>query len=122
MSYIVIKTINGRQYRYLQKSYRVGKRVKTRSIYLGAVGGTARSIEHVPRFDEQKEIQRQRDAETAYKAMLDRFTQVTGLVVTQGNPVPVEKPPTDIAYHATAAPAAERTQDNSPTEVGVGSQ
>jgi hypothetical protein len=117
MSYIAIKTINGRQYRYLQTSYRVGKKVKTRSIYLGAVGGTARSIEHVPKFDEQKELQRQRDQEAAYEAMLERFTQEVGLVVTQGPPVMVEKPPTDLAFHAIAAPAAEQSGENSASEV-----
>jgi hypothetical protein len=37
MSYEVIKTIGGRRYRYLQKTYRVGGKVKTKSIYLGPV-------------------------------------------------------------------------------------
>lgn len=37
MAYIVIKTINGRQYRYEQRSWREGKRVRTQSRYLGPV-------------------------------------------------------------------------------------
>jgi hypothetical protein len=37
--FIRIRTINGRQYRYLQWSVREGKRVRTKSIYLGPVLG-----------------------------------------------------------------------------------
>jgi hypothetical protein len=33
--YIVVKTINGKRYRYRQKTWREGKRVRTRSEYLG---------------------------------------------------------------------------------------
>ena len=33
--YIVIKTIKGRRYRYRQKTWREGKRVRTRSEYIG---------------------------------------------------------------------------------------
>jgi hypothetical protein len=36
--YIVIKTINGRRYRYRQKTWREGGRVRTRSEYLGPAG------------------------------------------------------------------------------------
>ena len=42
MSYIVIKSIKGRQYRYQQRTYREGGRVKTESIYLGPVAGSPR--------------------------------------------------------------------------------
>lgn len=44
MSYIVIKTIKSRQYRYLQRSYRVGKQVRTESKCLGPVTPTNRSV------------------------------------------------------------------------------
>lgn len=37
MTYIVIKTIKGRQYRYEQRSWREGKRIRTKSRYLGPV-------------------------------------------------------------------------------------
>ncbi len=33
--YVVVKTINGKRYRYRQKTWREGKRVRTRSEYLG---------------------------------------------------------------------------------------
>jgi len=39
MAYIVIKTIKGRQYRYQQRSYRHGGKVRTETIYLGPVDG-----------------------------------------------------------------------------------
>ena len=39
MSYVVIKTIKGRRYRYLQTSWREGKRVRTKSICLGPMDG-----------------------------------------------------------------------------------
>ncbi|MDP3077502.1 hypothetical protein [Bradyrhizobium sp.] len=37
--YVVVKTIKGRRYRYLQTSFRQGKRVYTKSICLGPVDG-----------------------------------------------------------------------------------
>ena len=39
--YIVIKTIKGHPYRYRQRTWREGKRVRTESIYLGRTGGDA---------------------------------------------------------------------------------
>jgi hypothetical protein len=40
--YEVIKTINGRQYRYEQETYRENGRVRTRSTYIGPVDGGRR--------------------------------------------------------------------------------
>jgi antirestriction protein ArdC len=37
--YIVVKTINGRRYRYWQKTWREGKRVRTANKYIGPAGG-----------------------------------------------------------------------------------
>lgn len=37
--YTVTKTINGRQYLYLQMTYREGRKVKTRNKYLGPASG-----------------------------------------------------------------------------------
>ena len=42
MAYIVIKSIKGRQYRYQQRSYRQGGKVRTETIYLGPVDGGIR--------------------------------------------------------------------------------
>ena len=104
MSYIVTKTINGRQYQYLQTSYRVGKKVRTKSKYLGPIGAAA-SFQHVPRFDEQKELERQHAEEKAYNAMVERFHREVGLTVTRGDPVPIEKPPTNMSYASKGSKA-----------------
>jgi len=42
MAYEVIKTISGREYRYLQETYRESGRVRTRNTYLGPVDGGMR--------------------------------------------------------------------------------
>jgi hypothetical protein len=42
MAYIVIKTIKGRRYRYLQRTYRTGNRVRTQSLCLGSIDGSGR--------------------------------------------------------------------------------
>jgi hypothetical protein len=42
MAYEVTKTISGRQYRYLQETYRESGRVRTRNTYLGPVDGGVR--------------------------------------------------------------------------------
>lgn len=42
MSYIVIKTIKGRRYQYLQTSWREGRHVRTRSVCLGPLDGPGR--------------------------------------------------------------------------------
>lgn len=116
MSYIVTKTINGRQYQYLQTSYRVGKKVRTKSKYLGPIAA-ASSFEHVPRFDEQKELERQRAKEAAYNSMVERFHREVGLTVTQGDPVPVEKPPTEI-FFASRSANEQPSKEDGPAEAG----
>ena len=42
MPYVVVKNINGRQYRYEQETYREGDKVRTRSTYIGPVDGGRR--------------------------------------------------------------------------------
>jgi hypothetical protein len=49
-TYTVIKTINGRRYRYSQKTWREGGRVRTKSVYLGPVDGDARRKGGVTEF------------------------------------------------------------------------
>lgn len=41
MSYVVVKTIKGRQYRYLQTSWREGKKVRTKAVCLGPTNGSS---------------------------------------------------------------------------------
>lgn len=51
--YTVIKTIKGRQYRYLQTTYRNGGKVRTRNKYLGPVARVVRAAAaHLPTLDE----------------------------------------------------------------------
>ena len=49
-SYTVIKTINGRRYRYSQRTWREGGRVRTKSVYLGPADGDARRKKGVNGF------------------------------------------------------------------------
>jgi hypothetical protein len=44
LMYIIIKTVKGRQYRYLQWSWREGKKVRTKSRSLGSAGHALRVI------------------------------------------------------------------------------
>ena len=39
MSFIRTRTIKGRQYCYLEQRWREGRKVKSKSIFLGAIGG-----------------------------------------------------------------------------------
>ena len=94
MTYIVIKTIGGRQYRYQQTSYRVGKKVKTKSVYLGPVAGNGSAfVSYSPRFDEEKALRDIKAADAKHAAMLERFTREVGLRVGPSNPVLIEKEP-----------------------------
>jgi hypothetical protein len=100
--YIVIKTIKGRQYRYEQTSYRVGKKVRTKSRYLGPIGRMVRStVEFVkrqgplyragPDYEEEllKDVERR---ERAYASMVERFQEETGLKMSPDEPTPPASP------------------------------
>jgi len=116
MSYVVIKTINGRRYRYLQRSYRVGKKVKTESTYLGPEDGGPlkrvfefietqrlssedRAIATAERKAAQiDEEQRAMFGETATERAgrerqehLDRLHDLYGLKLGPSNPTPIDK-------------------------------
>jgi hypothetical protein len=55
MSYIVVKTVKGRQYLYEQRTWREGKRVRTESRYLGPLGG-----QHARAEEEERTAQKHR--------------------------------------------------------------
>jgi len=118
MSYIVIKTINGRQYRYLQTSYRVGKRVRTKSVYLGPVGGTPRR-EMWPSLDEPAMLAEALAKDAKYAAMKDQFHKEVGLKVGPSNPVPVEKEVINPLAEAPA-PEAPAASDAAPADAAPG--
>jgi hypothetical protein len=111
---IVIKTIRGRQYRYEQKSRRIGGKVVTKSVYIGPVGGGVRRKGVVARigeflatnlrrehyFDWEAALreQQQRDQQqAASKAKaLNELHEKYGLVVGPSTPTPIDKPVRDV--------------------------
>jgi hypothetical protein len=113
MAYVVIRTIKGRQYRYLQISIRVGKKVKTVSEYLGPVGSILRApgrafgaiggiieanlTEPGPRFDEDAMSRDVKAKEAAHSRMMERFEKEHGVKVGPSDPVPIEKPVPTVA-------------------------
>jgi hypothetical protein len=122
VSYIVIKTIKGRQYRYEQRSWREGKRVRTKSRYLGPVveerprgllaqlaaflaaqqlSPEDRALASAQRAAEKfEQYQREVFGETAreradreYNEHLDRLFEQYGLMVGPIDPTPMERAP-----------------------------
>lgn len=112
MSFIVIKTIKGRQYCYLQRSYREGGRVRTESLYLGPVSGgrrkgvlkslgklvAANRAEPGLRLTERMVEESQRLAAARAKAQGEaddafyvRMHALYGMTKGAANPVPIEK-------------------------------
>jgi hypothetical protein len=87
-SYIVIKTINGRRYRYSQLTWREAGRVRTKSVYLGPVDGDARSKGVVTKFlqglvrkssrevESEKQMQERVAAEDRQYAKQDRVNDM----------------------------------------------
>lgn len=143
MSYIVIKTIRGRQYRYEQRSWREGKRVRTKSRYLGPVAGErpagligqissflaaqrlspedramASAERHAERIaQEQREMfgeTAQERAEREEQEHLDRLHDQYGLTLGPIDPTPVEPA---VAASEESTESAEAAPDG---ESGVG--
>jgi hypothetical protein len=138
---IVIKTIRGRQYRYAQRSYRINGKVKTKSVYLGPVGGRVRrqgvlgqigefitaNLQHEHVFDmealgrEQQEREQQKAAKVT--AGLAELHERYGLVLGPRIPVPIEKVPRGVAQRAPPPPAApeiEARQQDAPSDIADG--
>ena len=139
MSYIVIKTIKGKQYCYRQRTYREGGRVRTECIYLGPVGGTPRrkSVparigdfmttnlrrEHEHVFDmealarEEQERAQQKAARMA-KAV-DELHERYGLTLGPSTPTPIDKPVREVTQ-PNAPPSAG--QQDAPSDVTDGAK
>ena len=87
-SYVVIKTINGRRYRYSQRTWREGGRVRTKSVYLGPADGEARRQKGVTGFlqrlvrksgrvvESEKQVQERIAAEDREYAKQDRINDM----------------------------------------------
>lgn len=99
--YTVIKTVKGRRYRYKQRTWREGNRVRTESIYLGALDRSAPRarkpkapgvLRQVADFinanrtppgtcvvDEQAMLRQQEAREKAERVLLAEFEQTHGV-------------------------------------------
>lgn len=138
--YTITKTIKGKQYRYLQRSYREGGKVRTQSIYLGPIGAVRRVAKRAADFVRAQQLdaheradlaaqraaeknerqQREQFGETAAERTarerqetLDRLHDAYGLRMPDANPVPVEAP---------TAPPPDAGADNEPASSGSESQ
>ena len=95
---IVTKTVKNRQYRYYQHSYREGRKVKTRAIYLGPVGYIDWSaVFRRPRgvitpAIEQEMLTQVKAAEARHAAQQKAIEEKLGVKLQQGDPKPIEKP------------------------------
>jgi len=136
MAYIVVRTIKGRQYRYLQHSFREGKKVRTVSEYLGPVGAILRVPRRLgraigelieanrtigPIIDEEAMLRDLNAKEAAHARMIERFQRETGLKMPVRNPMPIDKPvpinptiqgPTPVDAHAGGVSSSQRTDSS----------
>ncbi len=77
MAYVVIKTIKGRRYRYLQRTYRAGSNVRTETIYLGPVDGGSRRKGVLRRIGDFIEAQRtRRNGFPSEETMLRQYNEM----------------------------------------------
>ena len=142
MSYIVIKVIKGRRYRYEQRSYRDGHRVRTESRYLGPAEGSFLGPVSPPRrrrkgllgkigqfiaantltaeekaliVDEAALLKEVKAEEAAREKARADFEARTGMRLGPPNPTPVEKAPSTIDLSGITA-RNEPTDDNAGQE------
>lgn len=111
----MIKTINGKQYAYEQTSYRVGKKVKTKSKYLGPVASfftpipvEERGLKYIGKLME-KYPSPPSAAEQVIETVKERFTTDTDLKMpeTPTAPSPAEKGSHQTGQTPESAPSAE---------------
>ena len=133
MAFTRIRTIKGRDYRYLEERWREGGKVCSRSTSLGPVGGTVRrrkgvlgrigefittNLQHGHVFDmealarEVQEREQQKAAKVA--AGLAELHERFGLTLGPHTPVPIEKPARNDAF-LNVQPATD--QQEAPPDV-----
>ena len=120
---IVIKTIRGRQYRYAQRSYRINGKVKTKSVYLGPVGGRVRRQGVLGQIGEFITANLQHEHVFDMEALGREQQERYGLVLGPRIPVPIEKVPRGVAQRAPPPPAApeiEARQQDAPSDIADG--
>jgi len=114
--FIRIRTIKGKRYRYQETRWRDGKKVRSRSVCLGAVdadepvGWLAAQVGRSLGIDwyaiEQEMAARQKVDDAQHAAHLDRLHAAYGLTLGPAVPVPVEKPASKVDLNAPAAAPA----------------
>lgn len=144
-----IRTIKGRRYRYLERRWREGGRVRSRSLCLGPVDGgaqvaaprrrrkgpltalaeliAANSLSPEERgrvVDETALLREAKAADAAREEMRADFEAATGMRLGPANPVPIEKVSATVAaVPGAAAPAAETaTESPAGDAAGQGSE
>jgi hypothetical protein len=145
MAFTRIRTIKGRDYRYLEERWREGGKVCSRSTSLGPVGGTVRrkgvlarmgefittnlQHEHVHVFDmdafAREEQEREQQKAAAVAAGIADLHERYGLILGPRNPVPIEKVPrggAQLAVPNPEAPEKEARQQDAPSEVSDGAE
>jgi hypothetical protein len=145
MAFTRIRTIKGRDYRYLEERWREGGKMCSRSICLGPVGGTVRrrkgvlrrvgefittNFQHGHVFDmetlarEAQEVEQRKEAMIA--AGLAELHERYGFPLGPSSPVPIEKPMRNDAFlnakRATDQHNAQPANDqhDAPTDVSGG--
>ena len=120
MAFTRIRTINGKQYRYLEERWREGGKVRSRSISLGPTEGGWLRRQMGQSFGvdwdaiAREELARM-DAEDARHAVLHaRLYLDYGLKLGPETPVEVEKPMAVVDL--SAAEAAPEEQENAPPD------
>jgi hypothetical protein len=121
MAFTRIRTIKGRQYRYLEERWREGGKVRSRSISLGPTddgpqpGFLKRLFPPSYGFDwakiEREELHRMKTEKSKRDAALKGLHDAYGMVLGPPSPVPIEKSP--------APTAPETAQKESPPEGGA---
>jgi hypothetical protein len=138
VSYIVIKVIKGRRYRYEQRSYRDSGRVRTESRYLGPAEGSISGTASPPRrrrkgllgklgeliaantlspeekarvIDEAALLKEVKAQEAAREKARADFEAKTGMRLGPPNPTPIEKTAPAIDHARLAAPPATESTD-----------
>lgn len=137
MAFTRIRTIKGRDYRYLEERWREAGKVRSRSTCLGPVGGTVRrkgvlrrigelitaNLQHEHIFDmealalEAQEREQQKAAKIA--AGLAELYERYGLTLGPRTPVPIEKPLRDDAFSNAQSATG---QQGTPPDVSDGEE
>lgn len=119
MAFIRIRTINGKQYEYLEERYREGGKVRTRSVYLGPVSKRNPVPLYEPANIEKmlEEYGRQLKAEEGRLAIAkDKLSKELGVDLSPTT-APIDKGPTaasEFFAAERASPAQSPSHETAP--------